>query len=87
MIKSATFISIWDDGIAVSSDCKVNTETGEIFDIEENDYPGDDGELDILQGEYVRIDDEEFLASPYEDLELNESSYADGKEHTVYWYA
>lgn len=87
MIKDATFISIWDDGICVSSPCKVNTETFEVFDIGENDYLGDDGELDILQSEWVRVDEEEYLACPYEDLELNKSSYTDGKNHDVYWYA
>ena len=87
MVKDATFISIWDDGICVASPCKVDTETREIFDIGENDYDGDDGELDILQSEWVRIDDEEYLASPAEDLELNESSYAPEQERPVYWYA
>ena len=71
----------------MSSPCKVNTETHEIFDIGENDYDGDDGELDILQSEWVRIGDEEYPASSEEYLELNKNSYADGKEHTVYWYA
>lgn len=56
MIKDATFISVWDGGIVVSSPCRVNTATGEIFNIGSNDYPGDDGELKILDREYVSID-------------------------------
>ena len=33
MIRGATFTRVWDGGYEVSTDCKVNTETGEVFDI------------------------------------------------------
>jgi hypothetical protein len=72
MIKDATFVSVWDGGFELVSDCKVNTETHEIFDIEKVDNPVDDDgdELEILDREYVIVDGEEFCAgSAYSETE------------------
>lgn len=53
MIKDATFTSVWDGGYEVTTNCKVNMETREIFDIEIAEV-GDS--LDILEEEFVTID-------------------------------
>ena len=38
MIEHATFVSEWDGGYATfKTDCKVNTDTHEVFDIEQVD--------------------------------------------------
>lgn len=53
MIKNATFTSVWDGGYEVITNCKVNMETKEVFDIEiaeANDA------LDVLETEFVTID-------------------------------
>lgn len=34
MIKKATFVSVWDDGYEVTSDCTVDTDTNEVLDID-----------------------------------------------------
>ena len=71
MIKDATFTSVWDDGIEVTTHCMVNTETKEVFDIEA-DYSASNLYLDILNKEYVTIDGEDYPIS------------SDGS--TEYWY-
>ena len=51
MIYIAEFISVWDDGLHIETPCKVNTETGEIFDIEMVNP-----DVDILEKEMIRFD-------------------------------
>ena len=51
MICNATFISVWDGGFHIETPCKVNTTTGEIFDIEIIN-----ADVDILEYESVRLD-------------------------------
>lgn len=58
MIKDATFVSVWDDGFEVETDCKVNTDTNEVFDIETADV--DELDLEILDREYIVIDGNEY---------------------------
>ncbi|MBQ7673536.1 MAG: hypothetical protein IJT36_03305 [Alphaproteobacteria bacterium] len=75
MIKYATVTSVWDsDNVAITTDCKVNTETKQVFDIcSENteicDY------VEILDREYVTIDGEEYPLYQKDEAE-------DGE----YWY-
>lgn len=59
MIKNATFTSVWDGDISVTTHCKVNTETKEVFDIEILDVKG----VDVLEKEFVTIDGEEYPVS------------------------
>ena len=73
MIKSATFTSVWDGGYGVTTDCKVNTETKEVFDIYLVNV--DDFDLEILEREYVTIDGKEYPVS------------RDGEDDTEYWYS
>lgn len=57
MIKNATFTSVWDGGYEVTTDCKVDMETREVFDIAMVEV----GEsLEILDCEYITIDGEDF---------------------------
>ena len=58
MIKNATFVSVWDDGFEVASGCKVNTDTNNVFDIEQ--VCVDNIDLDILDREYIIIDGNEY---------------------------
>lgn len=51
----AKYHSIWDNGIDVSSDCIINMKTGYIEEISQNDYNGDDGELEVLEDEYITL--------------------------------
>lgn len=55
MIKDATFVSEWDGGYATfKTDCKVDMDTGRVFDIEQVDVSGLD--LNNLDHECVEID-------------------------------
>lgn len=54
-IKNARYISIWDDE-RIETACKVNTDTKEVFDIEQANYTPDG----VCEGEYVEIDGREF---------------------------
>ena len=57
MIKEATFESWWDGDTCVSTSCKVNMETREVFDIEmATDVEG----LDTLDAECVVIDNNQY---------------------------
>lgn len=59
MIKNATFVSEWDGGYATfKTDCKVNTDTSEVFDIEQVDVSGID--LNSLDYEGVIMDGTEY---------------------------
>lgn len=49
MIKKGTFTSIWDDCVEVETPCKINTKTGEVFDIEKKDVLG----IENLTDEFV----------------------------------
>lgn len=53
MIKNAIFTSVWDGGYEVITNCKVNMETKEVFDIEMAEV---DDALDVLEAEFVTID-------------------------------
>lgn len=71
MIKSATFTSVWDGGYEITTNCKVNTETKEVFDIEPS--IGTEDLVNELDCEYVTIDEEDFPVSS-------------DNEETEYWY-
>lgn len=60
MIKNATFTSVWNGGYKATTDCKVNTETREVFDIEMVEV---DESLDILEAEFVTIDGIDYAVS------------------------
>ena len=61
MIKNATFTSVWDGGFEVTTACKVNTETKEVFDIEVSE--GTAELVNELDAEFVTIDGEEYSVS------------------------
>ena len=71
MIKSATYTSIWDGGHAITTDCKVNMDTKEVFDIEPIDV-----DVDILENEYVTIDGKQYPVARKDEIENNNG----------YWY-
>ena len=75
-VRVAHFCSVWDDGIKVETECKVNIKTREVFDIEISDIDAD--LLEVLDEEYIIIDDVKFPACPKDDLE-------DGDLFT-FWY-
>lgn len=58
MIKNATYTSVWDGGYEVTTNCKVNMGTKEVFDIETVDV-----DVDILEYEYATIDGKEYPVS------------------------
>lgn len=60
MIKNATFTSVWDGGYEVTTNCKVDMEIREVFDVEVNDNADDIEGLNNLDYEYITIDGEEF---------------------------
>lgn len=55
MIVEGVYTSVWDGGIEVSTPCKVNLVTKEVFDIETADVEG----LETLDREYVTVDGKE----------------------------
>ena len=73
MIKDALFTSVWDGGYEVTTNCKVNTETNEVFDIETAAADG----LEVLEKEYVVVDDEECPVFQLSDIT---------EEDNEFWY-
>ena len=58
MIKNATFTSVWDGGYEITTNCKVDMKTKEIFDIEIAN--GVEDFVEELDYEYVTIDGEDY---------------------------
>lgn len=56
-IVDAVYVSVWDDGVAITSACKVNLATREVFDIE---IIEPEIELDICENEYVVINRKDY---------------------------
>ena len=73
MIKNGTFTSVWDGGYEVTTNCKINMETKEVFDIEIAYVDG----LEILEKEYVVIDGEEYPVFQLSDIT---------EEDNEFWY-
>lgn len=59
MIKNATFTSVLDGGYEITTNCKVNTKTKEVFDIETAEIDS----LYIIEEEYVTVDGVEYSVS------------------------
>lgn len=78
MIKNATFTSVWDGGYEVTTNCKVNMETREVFDIEVNNSDEIEG-LNILEYEYITVDGIDYAV-------YNAEDYKDRLEETSFWY-
>ncbi len=76
VIKNGLFTSVWDGGFEITTKCKVNTETKEIFDIEVSESTAD--AVNELDEEYVTIDGVDYSASDHDDID------EDDKE--TYWY-
>ena len=66
MIKNATFTSVWDGGYEVTTNCKVDMETREVFDIEMREV---DESLEHLDNEYITIDGEDFNVFSVDEVE------------------
>ena len=62
MIRNATFTRVWNGGYEVSTDCKVNTETGEVFDIKMAEV---DDSFEQLDYEYITLEGEIYLYCIY----------------------
>lgn len=55
-VKDAKFVTVWSGDVTITTDCKVDTETNEVFDIECVDV-----DVDILLNEYIVLDGKERL--------------------------
>lgn len=73
MVKKAKFTSVWDDGYEITSECKVNIESKEVFDIVPVNV--DELDLEILEREYITVDNKEYPVS------------RDGEDDTEFWYS
>ena len=56
MVKDAKFVTVWSGDVTITTDCKVDTETNEVFDIECVDV-----DVDISLNEYIVLDGKERL--------------------------
>lgn len=61
MIKDAIYTSVWDGGYCVTTSCRVNMETKEVFDIEVSEETADF--VNNLDEEFVTIDGEKYPVS------------------------
>lgn len=55
-ICEATFVSVWDGGIELETECKVDTKTRRVFDIEDSGI--NPNSVESLDEEYIIIDDD-----------------------------
>lgn len=77
-IIEAEFTSIWDGGFAVTTGCKVNMATKEVFDIEVSTEVAD--MVNNLDEEYITIDGENYPVVSDEYMENGP------EEQGSYWY-
>lgn len=80
MIKKATFVSVWDDGYEIKSNCMVNTNTNKVFDIEMVCVDEPELDLEVLDMEYIIIDGNKYDVYSRADCVLDELSDYE------YWY-
>ena len=69
MIKNAKFTSVWDGGYEVTTDCKVDMKTREVFDIKVNENVDEIEDLNSLDCEYITIDGEKFDVFSVDEVE------------------
>lgn len=70
-IINATFVSVWDGGTAIETECKINTITREVFDI----IPVE-ADVDTFERQYVVIDGQEYAVVCIDDVEeIEENEY------------
>ena len=62
--KKAKFISEWDGGTEIETTCTVDVVTKKVFNIKKA-WVGDS--VDVLDGEFVEIDDERFPVYPLDE--------------------
>ena len=82
MIKNAEFTSVWDGCTAITTSCKVNTKTRQIFDIENEEDDNILNNIETLDEEYVTIDGTKYPA-------VNTFNDPDEIAHSAgyYWYS
>ena len=76
VIKNGLFTSVWDGGFEITTKCKVNTETREIFDIEVSESTAD--AVNELDEEYVTIDGVDYSVANHDDI--------DEDDEETFWY-
>lgn len=76
VVKNGLFTSVWDGGFEITTKCKVNTETKEIFDIEVSESTAD--AVNELDEEYVTIDGVDYSAANHDDI--------DEDDKKTFWY-
>lgn len=79
-IKEARFTSVWDGGFEITTTCKVNMESKEIFDIEISESNTD--AVEHLDKEYVTIDGVYYRAVTAEYANL----YPEEMNEETFWY-
>lgn len=80
LLLPASFTSVWDGGYEITSDCCVNMDTHEVFDIEIADDEGE--EVDVLDEQHITILYEDFQV--YEEDEYEDCDKLAQK--MSYWY-
>lgn len=74
-VSDANFTSIWDGGFAITTGCKANMATKEVFDIEVSDGTAD--MVNELDKEYITIDGKDYPVFGEEDRP---------EEQECFWY-
>lgn len=69
--RDAIFESVWDDGIVMSTKCKVNVLTHQVIDIERHNEDMIE-KLDILQSEHILLDGVYYEVFSEDDERLND---------------
>lgn len=79
MIKNATFTSVWNGDTEITTACKANMDTKEVFDIEL--APGLDYDY-TLDEEYITIDGQNYEVAFEDDY----NCYDEEEREGVFWY-
>lgn len=74
---TATFVSVWDGGTLIQTDCKVDMQTKEVYEIAAYDDAAALEEITTLDAEYIVFPD---------GTKAEVTRSTDGKAHDGYWY-
>lgn len=74
-IMEVAFVSVWDGGVGVETSAKYNSETGVVFDIETREEGVE--ELEVLELEYIRLNDGTELSVSEKSCEYRIIDFAD----------
>lgn len=79
MVKKAKYVSEWNEGIQIKTNCMVDTESKEVFNIEMTSFFSEN--LVHLNGEYILLDNKKYPVFYMKRNKKEQCFYKQNQEH------